>query len=60
MSKQEWVEAFEYLEEELGREPTYEEVDERVIEVISYICDIGKDLRKYGNIHSNLNNGEKQ
>ena len=48
MSKDQWVKDHEELEEELGREPTTEEVDERVIDFISDAYDRAKDIRKYG------------
>lgn len=43
-----WIEIFEDLAEELGREPTDEEVQERYIDMCSAAYDRAKDYMKYG------------
>lgn len=48
MSKYQWLKAYELLEDELGREPTSEEVDEKAIDLESALIDKAKDIRKYG------------
>jgi len=48
VSKDMYIEAHEKLCEELEREPTDEEVEEKVIDMIATIADMGKDIRKYG------------
>jgi hypothetical protein len=46
MSKDIWVLAYEKLESELGREPTYEEVDERCADMLAKITDgLYEDMR---------------
>lgn len=48
MSKELWIEVFEELEEELGREPTDDEVQVGMEDKMALAYDRAKDLRKYG------------
>jgi len=46
MTREDWIEAYEQLENELGRKPT--EIEERVIDIHTSAIDNAMDLAKEG------------
>jgi len=48
MTREDWIEAYEQLENELGRKPTDAEIEERVIDIHTSAIDNAMDLAKEG------------